>query len=85
MEVLKSMHLIFENIMIMILTIVILVGGAYLLLLMLDWGLKMKSGNREQEGLTSMWASTRKSSSSGRNLPNGNPTISDSTSDGEYP
>jgi hypothetical protein len=55
------MHSIFENIMIMILTILILVGGAYLVLLMLEWGLKIKSGNREQEGLTSMWASTYKS------------------------
>lgn len=79
------MHPIFENIMIMMLTIVILVVGAYLVLLVLDWGLKMKSGNREQEGLTSMWASTYKSSSSDKNLPNGNPSISDSTSDGENP
>jgi hypothetical protein len=85
MEVVNRMHSIFENIMIMILTILILVGGAYLVLLMLEWGLKIKSGNREQEGLTSMWASTYKQSTSGQNLPKDTPTISDSTSDDESP
>ena len=54
------MHPIIENVLIMIMTIVVLVGGAYLLLMLLDWWLKLKSGNREQDGLTSMWASTIK-------------------------
>jgi hypothetical protein len=49
------MHEIFENILIMILTIVILMTGAYLFLLLLGWGLKLKSGNREQEGLMDLW------------------------------
>ena len=49
------MHEIFENILIMILTIVVLVAGAYVVLLLLGWGLKLKSGSREQQGLTDLW------------------------------
>lgn len=49
------MHEIFENILLMILTIVIPVAGAYLVLLLLGWGLKLKSGRREQQGLTDLW------------------------------
>lgn len=48
------MHEIFENILIMMLTIVILVTGAYLVLLLLGWGLKLRSGSREQQGLTDL-------------------------------
>lgn len=39
----------------MILTIVILAAGVYLVLLLLGWGLKLKSGSREQQGLTDLW------------------------------
>ena len=49
------LHPILENILIMILTIVVLVGGVYLALTLLGWGLKIKSGSREQEGLTDLW------------------------------
>jgi hypothetical protein len=44
-----------ENALIMILTIVVLLGGGYLLLLLLHWGLKIKSGGREEQGLTDLW------------------------------
>lgn len=44
-----------ENILIMVLTIVILVAGGYLLLLILGWLLKIKSGGRETQGLTDLW------------------------------
>lgn len=50
---------IFENILIMILTIVVLLGGGYLLLAILGWGLKVKSGRREQDGLTDLWVASQ--------------------------
>ena len=54
------MHPVLENMLIMVLTIVTLLAGAFLLLLILHWGLKIKSGRREKEGLTKMWAGTVK-------------------------
>jgi len=48
-----------ENILIMILTILVLLGGGYLLLVILDWGLEIKSGRREQEGLTDLWIASQ--------------------------
>jgi hypothetical protein len=53
------MAAVLENILIMILTIAVLLGGGYLLLVILGWGLKIKSGRREQEGLTQLWASSQ--------------------------
>jgi hypothetical protein len=53
------MAAVFENILIMILAIVVLLGGGYLVLVILGWGLKIKSGSREQEGLTQLWASSK--------------------------
>lgn len=53
------MAAVLENLLIMILTIVFLLGGGYLVLIILDWGLKIKSGRREQEGLTRLWASSQ--------------------------
>jgi hypothetical protein len=53
------MSVILENMLIMILTIVVLLGGGYFLLAILEWGLKIKSGRREQEGLTRLWASSQ--------------------------
>jgi len=32
-----------------------LLGGGYLVLLLLHWGLKIKSGGREEQGLTDLW------------------------------
>ena len=49
----------FENILIMILTIVVLLGGGYLLLAVLELGLKIKTGRREQEGLTDLWIASQ--------------------------
>ena len=49
------MPVILENILIMILTIAILLGGGYLVLLLLHWGLRIKSGGREEQGLTDLW------------------------------
>jgi hypothetical protein len=49
----------FEILLIMISTIVALIGGGYLVLAVLGWGLKIKSGSREQEGLTRLWASSQ--------------------------
>lgn len=48
---------ILENIGIMVLTIVLLLGGGWLLLLILHWGLKIKTGSREQDGLVDLWES----------------------------
>jgi hypothetical protein len=49
----------FENLLVMVLSIIVLAGGFYLLLLLLDWWLKFKAGSREQEGLTNLWLSTK--------------------------
>jgi hypothetical protein len=54
------MYDIIENIIIMILTIVVLVGGGYLVLVLLNWGLKLKGGTREEEGLVELWAAAKK-------------------------
>lgn len=48
-----------ENIVIMILTIVVLLGCGYLLLVIVGWGLEIKSGRREQEGLTELWIASQ--------------------------
>jgi len=53
------MPAILENILIMIITIVALLGGGYLVLAILEWGLKVKSGRREQEGLTDLWIASQ--------------------------
>lgn len=39
----------------MILTIIVPLTALYLLLVFIGWGLKIKSGNREQQGLTDLW------------------------------
>jgi hypothetical protein len=46
---------ILEIILIMILTIVVPVVGGYLVLALLGWRLKIKSGGREAQGLTDLW------------------------------
>lgn len=46
---------ILENLLVMVLTIVFLVGGIYLLLLFLHAWLRFKSGSREAEGLANLW------------------------------
>ena len=51
---------ILENVLIMVLTIVVLAGGCYLMLLALNLWLKIKSGSREQEGLSNMLVSAMK-------------------------
>lgn len=53
------MAAILETILIMILTIAVLLGGGYLFLVVLGWGLRIKSGRREQEGLTRLWAESQ--------------------------
>ena len=51
---------ILENMMVMVLTLVVLAGGFYLLLLVLNVWLKIKTGTREKEGLANLWDSTMK-------------------------
>jgi hypothetical protein len=55
------MHAIIENVMIMLLTIVVLLAGGYLLLLLIGLGLKLKSGDREKQGLTDLWIANQAS------------------------
>ncbi len=70
----NAMTSIIENVLVMVLTIVTLVGGFYLLLLVLNAWLKIKSGSREHEGLSNLWASamkeTKKSSDDAEGPPN---------------
>jgi hypothetical protein len=49
------MQAFFENILIMILTILGPLTVLYLVLVLLGWRLKIKSGNRENQGLTDLW------------------------------
>jgi hypothetical protein len=49
------MPAILENVLIMILTIVVVVAGGYLMLVLLGWWLKIKTGGREEQGLTDLW------------------------------
>lgn len=53
------MPAIVENILIMIATILVLLGCGYLVLAILGWGLRMKSGRREQQGLTDLWIASQ--------------------------
>lgn len=50
---------ILKNLFIMGATIVVVLGGFYLVLKCLDWGLRRKSGGREQEGLTALWIASQ--------------------------
>jgi NADH:ubiquinone oxidoreductase subunit 6 (subunit J) len=52
------MHLLYsviENLLVMILSVAVLAGGIYLLLLFLQFWLKVKSAGREEQGLSEIW------------------------------
>lgn len=49
-----------ENIFIMIMTIVVMIGVCYLALVLLNWGLKLRGGSREEDGLVQLWAQVKK-------------------------
>jgi len=52
------MHLLsnlIENLIVMFMTIVVLIGAIYVLLLVLHYWLKFKSAGREEQGLTALW------------------------------
>ena len=52
------MHLLsnlIENLIVMFMTIVVLIGAIYALLLVLHYWLKFKSAGREEQGLTALW------------------------------
>jgi hypothetical protein len=52
------MHLLYsviENLLVMILSVAVLAGGIYLLLLFLQFWLKFKSAGREEQGLCEIW------------------------------
>jgi hypothetical protein len=46
---------ILEDVAVIALTVVILVVALYLVLLALQWGLRLKLGSREEEGLAELW------------------------------
>ena len=48
------MAVILENFLVMVLSVVVLLGGCYMLLLLLNVWLKFKGGSREQDGLTDL-------------------------------
>ena len=79
------MHPVLENLLIMVLTIVVLVVGGYALLLILEWGLKLKSGRREQEGLTSLWAAAHKQKARNPHLSDASPPSPESTTEVDPP
>jgi Na+/H+ antiporter NhaC len=68
------MQALFENILVMILTIMLPLTVLYLVLLFIGWGLKIKSGNREQQGLTDLWLANQADAISKTKMDN---TISD--------
>lgn len=49
-----------ENLVVMVLTILVLIVGGYVALVLLNWGLKLKSGTREDDGLVQLWAESKK-------------------------
>jgi hypothetical protein len=65
---------ILEDVGVIVLTIVILVGGLYLILLALQWGLRLKMGSREEEGLAELWNAS---------LPGQRPVDENKTPDGD--
>jgi hypothetical protein len=67
------MDAVLENILIMILTIAVLVGGGYLVLVILGWWLRIKSGTREQDGLAELWASCQVGTPKPESLDDQNP------------
>jgi hypothetical protein len=48
-----------ENLLVMVLSVIILIGGIFLLLLLADMWLKFKSGSREQDGLADLLIAAR--------------------------
>ena len=48
-----------ENLAVMALTIAVLAAGCYLLLVFMNWWLRLKTGSREQEGLARLWQSAQ--------------------------
>lgn len=61
-----------ENVLVMVLTVAIVLGGFYLLLLLLDKWLRFKIGSREQNGLTDLLVSTHSNPTADQN-PNETP------------
>lgn len=49
------MQALFENFLVMVLTIAVPLAALYIVLVFIGWGLQKKSGNREQQGLTDLW------------------------------
>ena len=60
---------IFENLMIMVLSIAALLAGGYLMLLLLGLGLKLKSRGREKAGLTDLWIESQKQAAQQNQTP----------------
>ena len=57
-----NMHLLYsviENLLVMILSVAVLAGGIYLLLLLLHFWLRFKSAGREEQGLSEIWEDIR--------------------------
>jgi hypothetical protein len=64
------MQAFFENILVMILTILVPLTVLYLALVFIGWGLKIKAGDRENQGLTDLWLA---------NQPDATPKKTDNT------
>lgn len=63
---------IFENLLVMILSILVLIAGGYFFLLIVHYGLKIRSRGREEEGLAILWQDNVKPGSdrkAGRDKP----------------
>lgn len=76
---------ILENIAIVLLTIFVLLAGGYLLLVLLGWGLKMKSGSSEQDGLMDLWTTSQAEAlkATSKNEDPDNEVPDEKTSEGE--
>ncbi len=56
-----------ENSIVAVLTIAGILLGIYAILVVLEWGMRIKSRGREQEGLTRLWAASQKRADRGQN------------------
>lgn len=61
-----------ENTLIMVLSVVLPLAALYLFLALVQWAIKVRYGQNEQEGLTALWLDSMKNSNSVKKPTNEN-------------